>query len=675
MARIDESEHEAQMLHFMGLGPSAPLRKAAAETDPLSMLMDLGFERKADGSLGLTPSAFQAGINRAASARDNQEAMTQIRAWRVRQEALSTVPTTSRWVYPDTNGMGIRKGGNGIGQTVETLRMIREKSFLIKCIHAARHRQVLRMSRKWSGRQGDVGWRVVHKNHHAYNARPPDSIKPYIRQVEDVLACPAPGYQFRSLGSLLVGLEEDLLTINRPVCEPLYSGWDRSRVVGLKPVDGGIIWHTTNFIRRWTSDNPAWWAPGPKPKGQKESLEKLSSILKADLFRAHYVAVRDNVIESIYGADDLFVAPILNRTDINYAGYYPSCAEECAEAALTFVNVWDFNGSYFTRGMMTDFFIGLSGNIHPADVEVFRATLQEATQGVARAHGPPVIAMPEGGEVKPVPLKQTNREMMFEVFLSLLLSLGCAIYRMHPSTINARPWEGGAAPSLQAPSQEKEIGLAQEEGLVTDLQHLSDNILTPIAQRCHPDLVFKWEFGEEDPQKVASSIEIRTRTVITLNEGRLEAGLDPIGFWCPVDAVDKLSEEDQKKWWRNPYNWINNPASINAIQSRIAQEDQAEQAAQQPPEPPPGEDPDQDEQEAPDGYGQPPQEPDGFGRRQKGAPFGQWKDDPGDEGAPDPGPSQQNNPQPSQPSQPSASSSRPMAKGRRTTIVTIQEGK
>jgi hypothetical protein len=543
------------------------------------------------------------------------DVLKRLRNERLRKITVAGVPSTPRFLTRDGGGVGVAKGGHKVYQvTIESLRAIRERGPIFQSIHAARHYQVRRMARPWTGKRGDVGFRVTHKDHTNHNAKVPEGFQPFIDRFQGVLERPAPQYGIPTLGAALTGLEEDLLTINRPTAEILYSALDRERVVGFRPVDGGIIWPTLLWIEKWKADNPRWHGRyNADELSPSDQMELASHAVGADLFTAEFALVRDGILEAVYQPGKLLVAPLRNRTDINTAGYPPSHVEQALEMGVGFINAWDYNHNYFTRGMLAEFMIGISGDVHDDDVDAFVDMLRESTQGVGRAWQPPVMPMPQDGVISKIDLKQSNKEMMYEVWLSLTLAMCSAVYRMDPSTINAKPWDGGQSSGLGAPNRNMEIALAKEEGLQGDLQHLADTILTPMARRCHPDLRVVFEYGDFDAEKEARVYEVRSRVDMTRNEVRMEQGLEPRGFWVALEDVEGLGDEERDKYDANLWNQPADPGFVNAY----AQAKQMEQFAQQQEGGMPGEEPGgmpgQD-----DGFGAPPpeQEPgqdDGFG--------------------------------------------------------------
>ncbi len=612
---------------------AADLRKNADDT-----LSNIGIKRTPDGGMQLSA-----------------EALKTIQEERERRMTMSRFPSTPRWMPREASGVGVRKGSGRFGSvSMETLRLVRERAPILHAIHEARAAQVRRLSVRWSGRRGEVGWRVVHKDHYELDAKTPDGFEPWIKRFEKLLEAPAPTYGLTSTSPLFAMLEEDLLTINRPVLEVLNSAVDRKRVVGFRPVDAGLVWPTQLWIEKWVSDHPEWYGPwSPSALTEDEALELLSAQMDLDLRTAEYCLVRDGVVEASYDRHQLVVAPTMNRTDVNFNGYWPSKVEMAMEVVLTFINTWDYNASFFTRGMMAEFILGISGNVHDDDVDAFADMLRDATQGVKRAWQPPIMPLPEGGAIEKIDLKPANREMMYEVFLSLQIALAAAVYRMDPSTINARPWDGSGGGKLGGEGgRGTEIALAKEEGLQGDMQHLCEAILTPVARRCHPDLRVVMEYGDFDPHKEAEIYEVRARTSLTRNEVRLAEGNEPMGYWLPGDVYKGLGPDDErrKRYEANLWNMPADASFVSAVQQQAQMEQQQAQQEQGG-----GFD---EEQPGDDGFGEPDDgEDDGFGQPPPKAPFGdpgQGQQQPGGQG-------------PTRPTPPSGEP-QPMEKGRRAAV-------
>jgi hypothetical protein len=563
-----------------------------------------------------------------------------------RRWAMTSAPSTPINLMRDVGG-AVEKGiGRHSAMTMGRLRELRERAPILQPIHQQRMYATRKMATRWNGKRGHVGLRVVHKDHHEHDADPPEGIEPFIRQFENVLESPAAPYGVRTMKDLCTLLMEDLLTINRPALELIPSAVDPSRIVQLRPVDGALLWPTLQWMEKYKRDNRHWsGGHSQHTLSAHDEVGILSELLQLDLYGTEYVIVQDGMPISAHKPGRFIIAPIQNRTDVEWVGYPPSHVEMAVHLLAAFIATFDYNHTLFTRGMLTEFIFGVTGDVHDDDLDAFVDMMREATQGVNRAWQPPIMPLPAAGAIEKIDLKGNPTEMGFEIWTSLIIALTTGIYRMDPSSINAKPWDGGSGPKLGEANRQQEINLAKEEGLQGDLGHILDNILTPAAQRCHPDLRVIAEWADFDPEKEARVYEIRSRVDMTRNEIRMEQGLKPRGFHLTPEEYEKASDEDKQKHDDSPWNWPTDSVFAGAINSAKQNEMFAEQ---------------QEEGAPGDGFGG---EDDGFGGGPPGQPPGNAGAGPG--GPPPFGQPPQDGPTGEQ------DKLRAMMKGRKSTPIVV----
>lgn len=451
-------------------------------------------------------------------------------------------------------GKGMGLGASGI--TYDLLRRVRERSVVLQAMHSARHAQLRAFSLRSFGTPGEIGWRVVHRDWRNPRARVPESIQRHIERASRRLSSPARMHGISTMGDVLAPLWDDFATINRPVLEVLRDAdgdWS-----GLRPVDGGRIWDSAAWLSVWAAGAGRQYLDKPGLTDQ-QMLEIASSRLNVDLTnlaRARYMYVESNIVVRTLDADSLIVGSACTRTDVTYGPYTPGYVENCLEVAVAAANALEYNSSFFTSGMTSDVLLLLRDGMGPGRYAQFARALRENTQGVARAHQPAVAEVPNPTQdVHALNVSgRTNKEMQFEVWASMLYALACAIYRMDPSTINVKPWDGGSGPSLNAPNREREISLAKEEGLRTDLRHIVAALLTPAVQEEHPDLEVHLDDGTFDPGRALELESKQLANTRSINEIRTANGDPPIRFYIPPDEWEKASEADRERHWANPFN-------------------------------------------------------------------------------------------------------------------------
>lgn len=553
-----------------------PITIRKAKSSPMDLLAELGAKVTEDGVT----------IDRETLERRARE--------RARVHTMSRVPSVPRDVLR-AHGPAAEKGlGRRRSLTFRQLRNLRERSLLVQAIHAARRAGIRQYGRKWSGQEGDVGWSVRHRRHTDRDFRVPDEFKPFITRAEQIIERPSARY-CRSFMGALMQLEEDLLTINRPAVEILPSVWDHNRIAGWRPLDGGILWPTLEWLELWVARQPG------EVRTVEQAIDEASAAVGFDLHGAEYALVREGNVEAVYAPGELLVEPMQTRTDIEHAGYPPGQLEDAILAVTAFINAWVYNDSRFTKGMLAEFAIGLSGDVHHEDVSAFQEQLRQATSGVERAHQPPIIPLPIDGLIQRIELGAAAGDMAFSEWMSAITAIACSIYRMDPSSINMKPWDSSGGPKLSESSRAEEIQSAKQEGLVGDLEHLAESVLNPIVQRIHPDLVFVFETGENKAKARAELAEMRSKIDLTRNEIRIEHGLEPIGFYVPAEKVVKLSKEELKRYNQNPWNHTSD-GQMGSFINQVAMQEQMAGG---------GEDP--------DGFGGGPEE--------GGFPFGRDPDD------------------------------------------------
>lgn len=494
------------------------------------------------------------------------EAYAELRRRSQRAGAISLVPKLPRTMARDMGGAVPRGAGSGRALlTFDALRRLRETVSIISVVHAAIHAKLRRVCRRWDGQRHEVGWEVTHRDALRPDGVVPRGFQATIRQFETFMEEPKLGL---CLSDFMIQLAEDLLTINRPVVAPLYQVDNDRRVVGWEPVDGALILPVADWIAQRTFG--VGWSETPMPhslEARKALLREMHGPAFDDM---RWVMIRDGIPERFFRDHELIVGESKTRTDIQWAGYNPSTVENAVELIAAFQGVFQYNANFFRDGFQPDFAILLKGTQDPEAVSHFIQSLQEAAQGVARAHQPLVLQSPDdGGGMERIELKRSNAEMGFETWLSALTALTCAVYREDPSSINAKPWAGGSGSSLNEANRSQEIELARADGLQSLLGQITDHILTPMARRCHPDLVVRWHFGDLDPERDAKVYQTRVQTDCTPNEARVLRGDAPIPPYWPARELGQRTPAERAAFDANPWNWIQNATFSAAMTAKL----------------------------------------------------------------------------------------------------------
>lgn len=499
---------------------------------------------------------------------------------RVGQDMLaSAIPT-----MPLTQTVGATGGAVGKGQGYGTgtldwrwLRVLRESSCILLPIHEARQHALSRFSRRSFGLPGQIGCRVVHRDFANPRQEVPRRFRPLIKEAETVLFRTMPELQHHGVGSLLKGLWDDYATLNRPAMELIYRDGELAAV---RAIDGARVWESRAFLQLWARGHAAEL----EKLDARDRLDYASEQLRVDLSRARYFWVEDDVTLRGLTADQVIIGTERTSTDIRYGPYPPGKVERAINLAVYADQVLEYSASFFSQGMMSTWLMCIEPGLREQAMAEFARHFADKSRGMAAAHQPVIV------EMDPAKFKLENltpgmpRDFAFEGMLSVCAVLMCAIYRIDPSTINVKPWDGGSGPRLSEPGREEEIAASKEEGLSGDLEHLRAACLNPAIQRIHPELEVVIDTGDFDPKAALELISARKKNIETTNEIRVGEGMKPLGFYVAPDDWDKASEADQLKHQANPYNHVADPSlgSTTMLTMPHQQKLDAMQQAQQP---------------------------------------------------------------------------------------------
>jgi hypothetical protein len=504
---------------------------------------------------------------------------------------------------------------------------------LFQLIHHVRGRQIRTAFQPHAQREGAIGFRVVHKDHHHEGKRVPDGFQRYIDMFTPITEHPAPGLGFPCMADVAQPLWEDLATLNQPALEIIYHNTLPGIITGFRPVDGALIFHVDEYLRAWTHYHPNW-----RKRYSQRDLERndhrrakdlISNQVGANIFEGSYVRVRpppsdnrldagrfavirDNTVEAVLTADDIIVRPMRNSTDIQNREYFLSTVESVVGLVVANSNAIEYNTRLFGDGLTNNKLLLLPNNMSGPAIRALKDTIKERLMGTRNSHSLPLLPCDLENPPQVLDLGTPATDMMYESTIALTLSLAAAAYRMNPATLNSKSWSGGAGAALSEPSQDTNIQLAQEEGLQADATYIA-TMLSEVAKRCHPDLRVICDFGGQNRREVVEIAAKSAACFTTRNEERLRAGLPPYGYYLDEEALKTASDEDKARFYNDTWNQPSDAAFQQSRQSALAAQQMADQQGA-----------------ADDGYGQPPGP----------QPYGQ----PGAPGAPagPPGPQQGN---------------------------------
>lgn len=436
----------------------------------------------------------------------------------------SIVPHTPRYIPPTVAGMGYQKGltfgARFGGLSHNLLREVATRCLLLQAIHSARTHQVMKFAKRWSGRKGDVGYRIIHESEYDESVKTENipNVKARCDRVARAFEVPHPIHEPTFQG-FCTKLTNDFLTINRPTIE-IIPGMP-GELPQFGAVDGAIVFPTLHYLKQFSKVDTMF--------DLDEALSAFYDQKGIDLSGAEWVVVREGILENVVPRGRIVIAPLEITTDIRHVGFPPSYVERAIIGVIAFVNAFSYNAQYFERGMMAEIILGIGGDFSDDEFIAFQDQMREGHSGLDGAWRIPVIRIDDGDQLKQIALKKSNRDMQFKEFINIVMALTCAVYRMHMTAINFSVVREGRVVFEHA--QKTEISMAQEEGELTLLSHIM-LLLNHVVQKMDPELRVQWVGLDSDQSKEEQGlIATELSTLKSVDELRISQGDKPFDQW------------------------------------------------------------------------------------------------------------------------------------------------
>jgi len=446
-----------------------------------------------------------------------------------------------------------------------TLRKVADNSGLLKAIVSRRDFQVFQIAKRWKF-EGDVGFRVVHDQHHELNFNTPNQLNDMARGLEKMIEQPW-GYLEPTFAGFASKFMKDLVIINRPAIE--IGLGSKGQPVAFGMIDGANVYPTFDVLKALIPN-----MTGMVKIGDKKQLEPntpaydfgrqlVSDKYELDISsKTEWLYMQDQVPQAAYTLDEMILMPIMPTTAVRQYGHPPSMAENSIRLVLAEMLAMSYNMNYFQHGAMIDTMIGVVGSYDDEHIQEFIETLKMNHTGVDGAHRIPVMPVRNPEDIHIYNLRQNNRDMVYSEFMNLVTSLTCACFGMPPEEINIKQNTPGGRHQFEGNNQ-KQIQQNKEEGLFAIRNHMK-TCMDMMIKRINPNLCFEWFglSGDMDRLRKETSQKELAAGGITTREYRLMNGMEPVPQGMTDEDVDIFHDQ----------------AWVTLQQSKVAQE-QAEQQA------------------------------------------------------------------------------------------------
>jgi len=442
-------------------------------------------------------------------------------------------------------GFGTRNNFRG-SINFSTLRQLAERSPVLAAILSKRKFQISKYSRvAQKSKKTDVGFRIVHKMESDPKFVVDEGFKNLCRDLEASFMKPWVLYWNEglvrkdiepSLAGFMSKIVDDHLVINRPCIE---LGLDSNKIPrAFGAIDGANVLPTFAAARWFSKKLDMKHDFVPNSNQYREALQKISDKYGVNLTEEmEYIYLLGGRPYCGYQSDEIIVAPFFPVTDVRQTGYPKSLTEIALFIILAEIMAMSANAKYFETGSMSEVLIAMRGNYEDQHIKQLQDIFQANMSGSQNMFKVPIVALPGGADdINVVNLKQNHRDMLFDVYIQKLTNLACAVFSMHPSEINEAPRAGDNSGALQQAGQTLQIGMAQEQGLQTLLQHIKTEVFDVILERIDPNLVLEWDYGDNEQQQL--DIMQKYASITTLNERRNMMGLEPVSKEAGGDVID-----------------------------------------------------------------------------------------------------------------------------------------
>ncbi len=409
------------------------------------------------------------------------------------------------------------------------------KSFVDAILIQARRDQTKRIWRRaMSGKNKEVGFRVVHERADDPDFKGSKEINERCREMEDLLSDPTPvdyldiyPHQVRPhsrLKDFVSVATRAELVIDRKVMLR-YRRRDGKGYAAFHWLPGDTIKNVDEAVRQWARENE------PDKKAQRDTLERMSYATGFDITKAVYCQVIDGMVVAAFTPDEISVHISNPSDELNRYGYGTSRLELSLDVTTTLLYAWNYNKEMFKTNYPEQI-LGIGGSFDEEGLLAFKQQVLGEGGGVGNNWRLPVIPFEDIDkfDMKSVKLRESPKDMLFDNLLRLMVMFKAAAYGAHPQTLNLSTDSGGGGNSLFGANPESEIEFSQEQGLMPSLTDMCEWLTDAIVKPRYDDLkVIIVGLNPEDEKKVVELRKQRASAWLTRNEARMEEGLQPIG--------------------------------------------------------------------------------------------------------------------------------------------------
>ncbi len=399
-------------------------------------------------------------------------------------QPLSDLAFVSPW-------QGVKVSQHVSGLNPETLRAMADRNPVIAAIIATRCNQIAAFCQLPESKT-DVGLKVSLRDR---DRQPTKDEQREMRELEDmILECGfseaedvRPDITFEHAVRQLV---RDSLTLDAAVFE-IMPGLNRAKypVMAFEPIDAAQIYLTI-------------------PKEYKPKRSGEANIVAVQMQNGEVVAE--------YAKEDIAYGIRNPSTSQVRQGYGTSELEWLIRVVSCILFGLDYNEKYFTTGSVPPGILSIAGKHDTATLEGFKQQWRALLQGPGNYWRTPIFGTQDGQGIQYIKFRDSNRDMEYHQFLAFLITIGCAVYNIHPEEIGMQSWAAQTS-TLNQPSPQARIEASADRGLKPILKLFANLITKKMLWQMYPDRKYVFRWVNIDPADEERELRLR--------QLRLEMGL------------------------------------------------------------------------------------------------------------------------------------------------------
>lgn len=239
------------------------------------------------------------------------------------------------------------------------------------------------------------------------------------------------------------------------------------------------------------------------------------------------VQVIDGKPETAYRYQDLLYEVRNPRSDLVVNGYGYAEPEMFVRILTAWINSFAYNAAGLDRNAIPRGILAMFGDWDQPEINTLSTRLQAQLTGPANMWRMPIIGVKQpdvGGKgLEYIKVDDRPTEMYLAKWVTLLWSIGCAIYGMHPTEINMAAFDASNASPLSGSDTAEKLAHSRDKGLIPRLGYVAD-VYNILIKTIDDRYELEWAgLNEEDAERKFK----REEKGSTMNEIRAANNQEP----------------------------------------------------------------------------------------------------------------------------------------------------